>query len=90
MNDSAPVFDFSSFPTLTTEPLVLRELQPSDADDVFVFRSDPEVQRYNSEPFREVSQARAFIEELRADYAAQKILMWGVTLQGPNAVLGLV
>ena len=49
------VFDFSAFPTLTTERLVLRELVSPDAPDVFVFRSDPEVQKYNSEPMTNVS-----------------------------------
>jgi len=49
------LFDYNSFPILTTERLVLRELIPADAEDVFVFRSDPEGQKYNSEPRKQVS-----------------------------------
>jgi hypothetical protein len=37
------LFDFSSFPTLITERLILRELLPTDAPDVLVFRGDFEV-----------------------------------------------
>ena len=40
------MFDFSIFPTLTTERLLLRGVVPADAPDVFVFRSDYEVQKY--------------------------------------------
>lgn len=42
-------FDFSTFPTLITDRLLLREVALADAADVFVFRSDYEVQKYNGE-----------------------------------------
>jgi [ribosomal protein S5]-alanine N-acetyltransferase len=72
--------DLSLFPVLRTERLLLRELSPADAADVFVFRGDPEVQKYNSEPVRDVAAALAFIEELRMGRAEQKSLSWAVTL----------
>lgn len=84
------LFDYAAFPTLATERLVLRELLPSDAEDVFVFRSDAEVQKFNSEPMKEVREALALIEDLRADYAARKGVLWGVTLRERNQVLGLI
>ncbi len=43
-------FDFSTFPTLATPRLVLREIIPGDTADLFSFRGDPEVQKYNPEP----------------------------------------
>ncbi len=75
------VFDFSTFPTLTRERLVLRELSPDDAADLFVWRRDPVVQRYNSEPMQTVAEAGALIDELRREYATETAIHWAVTLR---------
>ena len=83
------VFDYNSFPTLTTERLVLRELKPADAEDVFVFRSDPEGQKHNSEPMKQVSESLGLIDGLRVGYAARRQLYWAVTLKDQNKALGL-
>ena len=40
----------STFPILTTERLVLRELRRSDADQVFAMRSDPLVMQHVNRP----------------------------------------
>jgi ribosomal-protein-alanine N-acetyltransferase len=42
--------DLSIFPVLTTERLVLRELRPSDAEQVLAMRSDPEVMQHVNRP----------------------------------------
>jgi ribosomal-protein-alanine N-acetyltransferase len=81
---------FPRFLYLTTDRLVLRELLPSDATDVFVFRSDPEVQKYNAVPMKHVSEAQSFIEEMRAKCAAQQALLWAVCFRDRKTVLGLV
>jgi hypothetical protein len=45
---SMPDFDFTTFPTLTTPRLILRQGVPDDATDVFSYNSDPEVMKYDS------------------------------------------
>ena len=87
--DQAELFDFSAFPTLTTKRLVLRDLARSDAADVFVFRGDYEVQKYNDDTLTSVDEVSAFIEAMRAGYAAQQRIMWAITLRGANKVLGV-
>jgi [ribosomal protein S5]-alanine N-acetyltransferase len=82
-------FDFSTFPTLTTKRLALREVEPSDAADMFVWRSDPEVQKYNSEPMQEVAEAAALIEQLRGEYASYEAIYWVVTLRDEGRPIGL-
>jgi ribosomal-protein-alanine N-acetyltransferase len=89
LTDGPPVV-FAAFPVLTTRRLVLRELVPEDAPDVFRFRSDAEEQYFNSEPLRQVPEALALIEELRAGYAAGRMIQWGVTLAGEGRVVGLM
>lgn len=83
-------FDFSEFPTLEGERTALRELQDADAADVFAFRSDPEVQRYNAAPMHDLAEASAVINELRTEYAAHRAVHWAVTVPGDSHVLGLM
>jgi ribosomal-protein-alanine N-acetyltransferase len=88
MNDTN-VFDFTTFPVLTTRRLVLRELLLSDAQDVLVFRGDPEVQKYNAPVARDIEDVYALMEELRAGWTEQVGIAWAVTLKPGDAVLGL-
>lgn len=82
------MFDFSAFPVLSTDRLVLREWVPSDAADMFSFRSDPVAQIYNSEPMREVSEATALIEGFRADFTAGERIQWAVTVRPDDRPVG--
>lgn len=82
------VFDFSTFPTLTTQRLVLRELQLSDAADVLVFRGDPYVQRYNGSVYADVAEAEASIKRAHATYQEQEGVGWAVTFKNNNTVMG--
>lgn len=84
-----PTFDYSVFPTLPTERLVLRELRGSDAEDLFAVRSDPYVQRYNSAPHTEVAESAAMIERLAKQYAMHQWIHWGVALRENDKVIGL-
>jgi [ribosomal protein S5]-alanine N-acetyltransferase len=74
--------------TLTTERLILRELLPSDAADVLVFRGDPIVQQYDDPPIHTVEEALNFIEETRQECAARKCKAWGIALKESNRVIG--
>lgn len=84
------LFDFSSFPTLTTERLVLRQLTSDDAEAVLVFWSDAEVQKYNAPTIQTVSEAEALLEEWRGFYVLQTELMWGITLRDNDYIIGRV
>jgi ribosomal-protein-alanine N-acetyltransferase len=82
-------FDFSTFPTLTTPNLVLREILPSDAADLFSFHSDPEVQKYDSDPpMREIAEAVSHIEKIGQWFASGQAISWGITLKGEDRLIG--
>lgn len=83
------MYDFSQFPTITTERLLLRELRIEDAEDVLLFRGDPYVQRFNSEPLQTVAEAEQFIEEMHAAHP-HDYLIWGLTLHDSDVVMGAV
>jgi ribosomal-protein-alanine N-acetyltransferase len=83
------VFELTAFPTLTTERLILRETVVADADDIFAFRGDREVQQYNVRPMRDVAEATSLVHTMRAWYATHQAIQWGITVRGENRVVGL-
>ena len=83
------MFDFSSFPTLVTDRVILRELRRGDGADVLVFRRIP--RRSGSTPSRCGRSSRAsLIDELLDAYATQSAVPWAVTLRESGRVVGLV
>lgn len=82
--------DNEPIPTLATPRLVLRNLRPADAADVLVFRGDPYVQRFNSEPLKTVEEAATFTAEMRTGNVEGKWLSWVITMRGHDRALGMV
>jgi [ribosomal protein S5]-alanine N-acetyltransferase len=83
-------FPFPEFPILKTKRLHLREVTLSDDKDVFVFRSDAYVQRFNSKPIENVSEAREQITRMKATYERTDGIGWGITLKEQDTVIGMV
>jgi ribosomal-protein-alanine N-acetyltransferase len=82
-------FDFSTIPTLTTPRLILREILPGDAVDLFSYASDPEVQKYDSDPpMREIAEAVAMIEQGGQRFISKKAIGWGIELKEENRLIG--
>ena len=82
-------FDFSTFPTLTTPRLILREIIPADAADLFSFHSDPEVQKYDSDPpMREIAEAISRIAQIGQWFASGQAIIWGIAFKGENRLIG--
>jgi [ribosomal protein S5]-alanine N-acetyltransferase len=80
---------FAAFPTLVTERLILRELQPTDADAVFWIMSDTLVMRYfGSEPMYDREQAVRRIANIQSDFGDQNGIRWAITLRADGQLLG--
>jgi len=86
------MFDFSAFPTIATERLLLREITMEDAEAIFRIRGDGEVTRWNTgAPYLTVNEAKALIRRMAVCYEKGTELRWGVTLAGGDgAVVGMV
>lgn len=79
------------FPVLTTDRLVLRELRPSDAEQVFLLRSDPRVMRYTTRPLaKTIEDASALIELITTTVAENNAVQWAITLHGDDTFIGLI
>jgi ribosomal-protein-alanine N-acetyltransferase len=82
-------FDFSTFPNLTTPRLILREIIPADAAELFSLHSDPEVQKYDSDPpMREIAEAVSAIAKTRQRFESKESIAWGIVLKDENRVIG--
>jgi [ribosomal protein S5]-alanine N-acetyltransferase len=77
------------FPRLETERLVLREIVPADAEDLFHIFSDEETMRYWScLPYTSVDQAHRLIEGLAKARLAGVGINWAITLRGDERLIG--
>lgn len=76
---------FTHFPSLTTNRLHLRQIQPTDAEAIFAIESDLEVTRhYGQEPHQSLDDTQAWIRRLQASYDRREALFWGLTLKGED------
>lgn len=76
-------------PRLTTSRLVLRRIELDDAEHLFEFRSDPEVQRFNGGAMVDIAEAIDLIHKLDRGAKDKTSLHWGLTVYPDNKVMGL-
>jgi len=80
---------YSTFPQLETERLILRELQPGDAESLFTVLGDVNVtQFYDEDVFTDVSQAREQIEVWVSGFEARQCVRWGITQRKIDKIIG--
>ncbi|MDQ7024323.1 MAG: GNAT family protein [Anaerolineae bacterium] len=76
------VFDFSSFPSLATERLMLREITPEDVTALLMHFGNPEVVKFIAmQPIKTIAQANEWLKWMGGFFAAKDGLRWGITLQ---------
>jgi len=84
-----PIDDiFTHFPYLETEHLLLRQIQPTDADALFAFFSDEEVIEQSNKRHRSVKDSQAFIRQLQKWYQKHENIEWGITRKGEDILIG--
>lgn len=83
--------NFSPFPILTTDRLILRPLETTDANHIFSHRSEDNVNTY-LEDFRHssIGQTLAFIDRVQKEITSGKTILWVITLKGSNQFIGSV
>jgi len=79
------------FPRIRTNRLLLRQVVPEDAEDLYALSSDPLVTRLQDwNGPASVAETRSIIEEWNRGYAEKRLIAWGVTLLGPQTLIGTV
>ncbi len=81
--------DLSTFTTLTTDRLVLRQLRPSDAERMFAMRSDPLVMQHVNRPMATtVAEGGVLIELINSKISANESVHWAITVKGEDTLIG--
>lgn len=84
------IFDFSSFPILTTPRLRLRQITETDADGMITIFGDPEMMLYLKQPLRDTREkALELIDWLGNIYQKQESVNWGITLHDDDHLIGM-
>ncbi len=80
---------FTHFPSLTTNRLQLRQIQPSDIEALFALFSDEETMRfYGDDPQRSLDETSQMLEQVQTGYSKRKHIRWGITLKGKDQIIG--
>jgi ribosomal-protein-alanine N-acetyltransferase len=76
------LFDFSTFPILQTERLILRQLRHEDAEHVLTLFSSPEVLAFlDLEPLESRENALGLLDWFNGLFKSKASLQWAVTLK---------
>ncbi|MBK8608850.1 MAG: GNAT family N-acetyltransferase [Chitinophagaceae bacterium] len=84
--------NFSPFPVLKTERLLLRCITIADAPELFILRSlDSTMQFIDREKMTSIEQAEEFVEKISGSLEANDGIMWCITLkEKPETLIGTI
>jgi ribosomal-protein-alanine N-acetyltransferase len=77
------------FPELETDRLILREIHPGDAGDLYRIFSDADTMEFWScRPYSSLQQAIGLIERMAEARRTGSALHWGISLKGDPRLIG--
>lgn len=83
--------NFTPFPILTTERLILRCLEVSDDQQLFILRSDNRVNQYLvRSKQKDIKESRAFISKINDGINNNKWIYWAITLKESPKLIGTI
>ena len=81
--------NFTPFPVLSTERLVLRQITLDDDKEIFFQRSDKAMNQYVGNPLAtSIEDARSWITRINTAISNNESIAWGVTLKDDPKVMG--
>lgn len=79
------------FPVLTSERLVLRQLEDSDKNEIFAIRSDEKMSEFIDRPKAQtVDDAVEFIKKVNEGITKNEILYWAISLKDNQKLIGTI
>lgn len=83
--------NFTYSPILETSRLILRQLELSDAPEMYLYRSDEEIMKYIGRPrAKSIEDAAELIQRISTSIANGEAINWGITLKGNDKVIGSI
>lgn len=82
---------FERFPILEAGELTLREIKPSDVDDIHAIFSRPEVMEYyDRPPVESRSEVETMIQRWKEVYNERQAIRWGIVKGSDPTVIGTI
>lgn len=86
-----PALNFTSFPQLMTERLLLRRLNEADAHDILILRSNEQVNQFLDRPACiDLEAAKNFIAKIEKAIGNNESLYWVINLKGNDKLIGTI
>lgn len=83
--------NFTTFPVIKTERLVLRSLTPEDQNEIFAIRSDKEIAKYLDRPlYTKPEEAAGFINNIIEGVKKGDTFYWGISFKGNEKLVGTI
>lgn len=84
-------FNFTPFPILETENLILRQISLDDNQEVFEIRSSQETMKFIPRPLAEtIEDAQKFIEECNSSIEKNDLINWAIAKKEDNKLIGMI
>lgn len=87
-----PELNFTPFPVLHSERLLLRKITPADTDQVFALRTDPVCMEFlDRPPLKDREEALGLINQMLEGIANNSSVSWVIALQeAPDTLIGTI
>lgn len=83
--------NFTPFPILETDRLILRRLSAEDVLEIFALRSDKEVMKYIPRPLaKSIEDAQAHIALIDEKIESNEGINWAITLKDNHKLIGII
>ena len=83
--------NFTPFPVLKTERLILRQLRSSDDKEIFALRSNDNVNKYlGRKPSKSIDDAKNFIQTINENIQRNDSIYWAIILNGTDKLIGTI
>jgi len=84
-------FDFTQFPNLESERVILRKLQSKDAELIFDYQSNPENFPFVDMPvYTELKQAEDYISKMNNGVEKSSWIIWAIADKVTDLILGTI
>ncbi|MFE3867200.1 GNAT family N-acetyltransferase [Flavobacterium sp. LS2P90] len=83
--------NFTPFPNLETERLLLRRVNENDANEIFALRSNPETMKYIPRPLvKSIDDALEHIAMIDAKIDTNEGINWAITYKYDSKLIGII
>jgi ribosomal-protein-alanine N-acetyltransferase len=83
--------NFSPFPVLSTERLILRQVDENDATGIFTLRSDAEIMQFIDRPLAaSIEDAFQLIQKINDSLTMNDGITWAITIKEDAVLIGTI